>query len=153
MKTYVLTISETFPKTHKKSGMPTFFVQQINSLVKKHTIRGNYALWKKRFEKIQKGEACLSVRTWEGKPYNSKQIEVFNFKNTDGIGIQKLEFYEDKDGCATIKYPLINNRFEPNIQVIAENDGLSIVDFKEWFKDNDLSKPMVIIHFTHFRYS
>ncbi len=34
MKTYVLTISKTFPKTK--------FVVKINSLLKKHTTRGNF---------------------------------------------------------------------------------------------------------------
>lgn len=152
MTTYVLTVSEFFPKTHKKNGLPTHFIVNIHSLIKKHTIRGNYQLWKKRFEKIDKGEACLSVRYWEEKPYKSKQIEIFNFNNTDGIGIQKLEFHKDKDGVPALKYPLINNKFEPNIKSIAENDGLSLSDFKEWFKVYDLSQPMVIIHFTHFRY-
>jgi hypothetical protein len=153
MKTYVLTISNTFPKNHKKSGLPTNFIQKINSLSKLHTIRGNFLLWQKRFEKIEKGEACLSIRNWTGKPYNSKQVEVFNLKNTDGISLEKLEFYEDKNGVANLKYPLINNKFEPNIDIIAENDGLSLSDFKEWFKGYDLSQPMAIIHFTHFKYS
>lgn len=151
MKTYVLTISENFPKTHKKSGTPTFFIQQINSLVKKHTIRGNYPLWKKRFEQIEKGEACLSVRTWEGKPYNSKQKEVFNLKNTDGIGIQKLTFYD-----YFLDTGWITGQAEYSDQLLKEvaaNDGLSKQDFIDWFMGYDFSEPMAIIHFTHFRYS
>lgn len=59
MKTYVLTISNIFPKNHKKAGLETNFIVKINSLLKKHTIRGNFLLWQKRFEKIEKGEACL----------------------------------------------------------------------------------------------
>ena len=94
----------------------------------------------------------MSIRNWTGKPYNSKQVEVFNLKNTEGISLEKLEFYEDKDGVPALKYPLINNKFEPNIDIIAENDGLSLSDFKEWFKGYDLSQPMAIIHFTHFKY-
>jgi hypothetical protein len=153
MTTYVLTISQFFPKTHKKSGMPTGFLDAIAINIKKHTIRGNFELWQKRFEKIKKGEACLSIRNWTGKPYKSKQVEVFNFKNTDGISLEKLEFYEDKDGIPALKYPLINNKSEPNINALAENDGLSLTDFKEWFRGYDLSQPMAIIHFTDFRYN
>jgi hypothetical protein len=152
MITYVLTISEFFPKTHNKAGIPTGFINAISNKTKKHTIRGNFQLWQKRFEKIRQGKASLSVRYWVGKPYTSKQFEVFNFTNTDGIDIQKLEFYEDKDGVPALKYPLINNMFEPNINSVAENDGLSLADFKEWFKGYDLSEPMAIIHFTEFRY-
>ena len=35
---------------------------------------------------------------------------------------------------------------------LAKNDGLSLEEFKEWFKGYDLSQPMAIIHFTRFRY-
>lgn len=150
--TYVITVSEQFPKTHKKSGLPTGFINAIALKLKKHTIRGNYLLWRNRFDKINKGEACLSVRYWSGKPYRSKQIEAFVFDNTDGIGIEKLEFFDDGDGVSRLSYPLINNYAEPKIETLAENDGLEYKDFKEWFKGYDLSDPMVIIHFTNFRY-
>lgn len=72
MTTYVLTVSEFFPKTHNKAGLPTGFINAISNKTKLHTIRGNYDLWAKRFEKINKGEAVLSVRYWSGKPYNSR---------------------------------------------------------------------------------
>lgn len=94
----------------------------------------------------------MSVRYWSGKPYNSKQVESFIFENTDSIGIQKIEFHEDKDGVCSIKYPIIDNRAEPTIEKVATNDGLSLMDFKWWFKSYDLSEPMAIIHFTDFRY-
>jgi len=151
MKTYVLTISRDFPKTHKKAGYPTMFLALISALVKKHTIRGNYKLWKKRFKKIEKGEACLSIRFWEGKPYNSKQKEFLNLKNTDGIGIQKLTFQE-----CFLETGWIVGQAEYSDQLlscVAENDGLSKEDFIEWFKKYDFSEPMAIIHFTHFRYA
>jgi hypothetical protein len=153
MKTYVITISRFFPKTHKKAGNPTFFLERINSLVKLHTIRGNYPLWKKRIEEVSNGDAVLSVRYWTGKPYNSKQEEAFLFDKSCGVGVEKLEFFKDKDEVASIKYPLIDNIICPDINKIAERDGLSYEDFKEWFKKYDLSQPMAIIHFTHFRYS
>ena len=154
MKTYVITVSEFFPKTHNKSGLPTGFINSISNGSKKHTIRGNYELWKKRFDEIEKGNACLSVRYWIGKPYNSKQKEVFNFTNLDGIGIQALyfdfnrflePFISSEDSKDGIQSYLSTHK-------VAVNDGLTYPDFKEWFKNYDLNEPMAIIHFTNFRY-
>lgn len=152
MITYVLTVSEFFPKTHNKASLPTGFINAISKKWKKHTIRGNYVLWLKRFKKINEGKAVLSVRYWSGKPYRSQQIESFVFDKTDNIGLEKIEFDTDKDDVPCLKYPLINNNFQPSIYSVSENDGLSLQDFKEWFKNYDLNEPMAIIHFTSFRY-
>lgn len=152
MKTYVITVSQTFPKTHKRSGQKTGFPELILSKVKLHTIRQNYALWNKRIQEVQKGNAILSIRVWEGKPYNSKQREILQLDSSTGIGIQRIEFYEDKDNIPSWKYPLIDNYSEPAIETVAENDGLFYNDFREWFKKADFSEPMAIIHFTKFRY-
>ena len=147
MITYVLTISQKFPKTHIRSGGETNFYPLILRGKKKHTIRGNYELWAKRFEKIKAGKAILSIRIWEGKPYNSKQIELLTFDNTKGIGIEKILFDDYLYSC------LINNkRFSVGSEMIAENDGLTPNDFENWFRGYDFSKPMAIIHFTDFRY-
>lgn len=74
LKTYVITISKKFPGYHPRKGDPTYFSSGIVSRRKKHTIRGNYALWKKRFDEIAAGRAKLSLREWIGKPYCSKQF-------------------------------------------------------------------------------
>lgn len=147
MTTYVLTVSEFFPAKHIKAGMPTEFLDSIANTTKKHTIRGNYELWAKRFEKINKGEAILSVRYWAGKPYNSKQIEAFRFDNSNGIGIQKVKFDDYLYGCL-----IDGKRFSVDTEMIAENDGLNSRDFEDWFKDYDSLNEMAIIHFTPFRY-
>ena len=164
MKTYVLTVSRYFPATHKRKGEETFFVDKIRFMLggwnlsegkngkKIHTIRANYELWAKRIKEVQEGKAILSIRYWSGKPYNSKQVEIWQLDQHSGCGVQKLEFYKDKDEVPSIKYPLISNLSEPDINSIAKNDGLSLEDFKEWFKSYDLSEPMAIIHFTSFRY-
>lgn len=145
MKKYVLTVSKNFPQTHADSGNKTEFQFKILSAIKKHTLRGNYELWEKRFEKIEKGEACLVVREWSGKPYRSKQVDLFTFtKENDGIGLQKIEwtnigiFIDDFDSELTIKE-------------VAENDGLSREQFIEWFKGYPIG-PMAVIHFGKFRY-
>ena len=166
VKTYVLTVSRTFPKYHKRAGQDTLFVEKIacalfcngdcdecNFKQKKiHTIRANYDLWAKRIEQVQNGEAIISLRYWSGKPYNTKQIEFCQLDKDSSVGVQKLEFYTDRDEVPRLKSPLINNFSEPEIETIAHNDGLSYEDFKELFKIYDISEPMAIIQFTDFRY-
>jgi hypothetical protein len=143
MKTFVLTISMTFPSTHPKKGKPTNFKEKIYSKEKIHTLRANYALWLKRITKIQNGEAFLSIRQWTGKPYYSQQKELFKLGKHD-VGIQKLE-NPDNFLFAPIEGKLVD------WGKIAENDGLSFEDFCEWFKVRS-SEPMAIIHFSDFRY-
>ena len=171
VKTYVLTVSRYFPKTHKRAGEPTCFVEKILSeqiacgLISKnevekyepfsmfvfntdtskiHTVRANYPLWKKRIEQVQKGDAILSIRYWSGKPYNSKQIEFCQFDKNSGVGIQKLD-----DPTNFVFAPV--NGIPINWDEVAKNDGLSFDDFCDWFKVRK-SEPMAIIHFTHYRY-
>lgn len=155
MTTYYIMISQTFPKTHNRHGQKTGFVKSISDKIKLHTIRGNYAFWEKRFEKIKKGEAYLSVRVWKGEPYKSNHVEVFRYNNTDEIGIEKLTFKEKimtPFECIIKQDRSIYTPNETTLDELAKNDGLSLPDFKEWFKKCDLNKPMAIIHFTEFRY-
>lgn len=172
MKTYVLTLSKTFLKWHPRAGEPTYFkekFEQAQAITKAgkfpcglpypdfidpkyHTIRANYPFWKKRFDEIERGEACLSIRQWSGKPYCSKMIEIARLTKEDGIGIQKLEFLEFdpafKDGIWISGKTFSQSHKE----CLAENDGLSYKDWQDWFRNYDLSKPLAIIHFTKFRY-
>ena len=162
MKTYVLTVSRNFPKTHKRAGEPTRFKEQLtNGLAqlngedcKIHTIRSNYPLWAKRISEIKDGKAILSIRYWSGKPYNSKQVEICQLDKDSGVGIQELclkpkSILED----SVELFYIDNNFYNPlNLGFLSRNDGLSYEDFKEWFKSYDLSQPMAIIHFTRFRY-
>ena len=143
MKTYVITIAKTFPKTHPKAGELTRFKQAIESQSKLHTIRLDYELWEKRFKKIDAGLACLSVREWTDRPYKSPQIELFNFITTDGIGLQKME-------QKNVALFLINNN-NVELSELANRDGLTLRDFINWFK-LPLEEPGAIIHFTKFRY-
>ena len=101
MKTYVLTLSQKFPVTHSKAGLPTLFKHKLMAALNKdgewnnpklHTIRANYPLWRERFNQIARGEACLSVRQWTGKPYCSKQVEIARLTAEDGIGVERLVF-------------------------------------------------------------
>jgi hypothetical protein len=175
MKTYVLIVSRQFPKTHKRAGEQTFFVEKIYSAFKSlvpcehcfrsssckiiggkncmvdamefvhklHTIRANYELWKKREKEINEGKAILSIRYWSEKPYRSKQVEICQLTK---IGVQELEltYYG--------KWRIDNIFSDYTMEDFSKNDGLSLDDFLEWFKNYDFSKSMAIIQFTDFRY-
>jgi hypothetical protein len=174
-KTYVITVSRTFPKTHARAGENTYFVQKIRNALhdykessvdcydengnetcvlirerKIHTIRGNYELWEKRMAEVQKGNAVISLRYWSGKPYNSKQVEICQLDKGSGCGVQELSFLNSNFSDPIV----LQSKHNPHLtrDMLAINDGLSLDDFKEWFKGYDLSKPMAIIHFTNFRY-
>ena len=155
-------ILQTFPAKHPRKGEPTNFDTQLLNAVwsahnmsigfqqvgmKLHTIRTNYALWSKRFEQIEAGKACLSIRYWTGKPYHSKQTEICKLTKEDGIGLQMLEFY---NGC--LQQPILSSGMTIRANSLAQNDGLSFESWQDWFRNCDLSKPLAIIHFTKFRY-
>ena len=168
MKTYVITLSKRFPTGHNRAGDLTFFLEALSNALhnaeatltvddaddtsiqiyerKIHTIRANYPFWAKRIAEVERGEACLSIRQWTGKPYRSKQVEIARLTKEDGVGIQRLEFVNGKLGL-----PRIGIVYQRKNE-IALNDGLSFEDWENWFKNYDLAQPMAIIHFTKFRY-
>ncbi len=146
MKTYVITISKSFPAYHPRKGQDTDFLSRILNTSKKHTIRENYAWWKNRLDEVNKGNAVLSLRQWTGKPYNSKQKE---FAELTSVTYQEFEFKHD-DECMA---PYIDGK-QVNVDDfidVCENDGLGKTDFLAWFK---YPKPFkgILIHFTYLRY-
>ena len=177
IKRYRLGVSRTFLKKHPRKGQPTCFVEKIQLAMcklvqlpgdllidlepKLHTCRVNYPLWEKRMKAVQAGEAVIELFYWEGKPYRSKQIVFATLDKDSGCGVQELNFMisykPDGNGMEyTINTPCLhyrNHAFDYlDLEEIAKNDGLSLYDFKSWFKGYDLSQPMAIIHFTNFRY-
>lgn len=145
MKTYVLTLSKSFPRTHARAGEPTEFREKFLKKEKIHTIRTNYSLWKKRIKEVQEGNAVLSVRQWEGRSYYSKQVEIARLTAEDGVGIQKLELTND-----LVEGIIGDHRY--SYVSVAKNDGLDPSDWLYLFSCHELSKPLAIIHFTKFRY-
>lgn len=156
MKTYVITLSRHFLANHKRAGEETHFKEKFTlgqgltdydtpSMAKLHTIRANYPLWEKRIKEVQEGNAVLSVRQWTGKPYRSKQIEIARLTAANGVGIQKLEIFD------LMRPAKVDGRLV-DLMDLANNDGLSFSDWYHWFRLADVIKPMVIIHFTKFRY-
>lgn len=161
MDTYVITLSQVFPVTHIRKGEPTGFKDKFLNAIKAvpeewwklHTIRANYELWKKRFEKIERGEACLCIRQWSGKPYRSKQVEIARLTREDGIGLQELRIVNEKYKGRGIMLGYVDGEQKNDFfHTLSKNDGLSFNDWFEWFKGYDFNKPLAIIHFTKFRY-
>lgn len=176
MKTYVLTLSQRFPAKHPKAGHKTYFKTKLvkagiipfdyheytivpdGPQYKFHTIRANYPLWKKRFEQINRGEACLSIRQWTGKPYASKQVEIARLTIEDGIGLQQIKYGETQTRLRTYRNWFVTQA-NGLLRVLSErevanHDGLSEADWVEWFNNPayDKREYFAIIHFTKFRY-
>ncbi|MDE7441657.1 MAG: hypothetical protein K2M69_05790 [Muribaculaceae bacterium] len=154
MKKYILTLSKTFPKSHKRSGELTGFESALLNALndadstgqrKLHTIRANYELWEHRFAEINSGKAVLSIREWTGSPYRSKQREIIALGKDDGIGLQALYLTD-------LMRPGKIEGNEIRLPLIAMFDGLSFNDWFYWFSRYDISKPLAVIHFTKFRY-
>lgn len=157
-------LSERFPATHPLHGEPTDFKHKFIRAIacrrmssedlKLHTIRANPWLWVRRFEQINAGKACLSVRMWSGKPYASKQVELWRLTKADGIGMQVLYLPSGQDGsfCYVLNgiHSLETKAVDP--EMVANHDGLSLKDWQSWFQGNNTSEPLAIIHFTNFRY-
>ena len=158
MKTYVLTLSKFFPYNDVRKGERTLFEKAIKEwqvfkgesfypYPKIHTIRSNYELWHERFQEIEKGNAQLSIRQWSGIPYRSKQEIICNLTKADGIGLQKLEVR----GFLITQPMYVDGRCIDS-RDLARNDGLSELDWMNWFNEYDLQQPLAVIHFTDFRY-
>lgn len=175
MITYQLMIAESFPKWHSRAGEPTYFVDKIQnaevqitnpfwgahllpeSEVKKklHTFREDYAKWRKRFDKIERGEACLSVRVWAGVPYRSDQRVICNLGKNDGIGLQLLQFHEPGKTFTWVGEPHVDGK-RVGVAQFANNDGLTVEDWIRWLLEapkSDLTQDFALIQLTDFRYN
>ena len=162
IKRYRLGVSRNFPTTHPRKGEPTQFEAKIQFALhnnkfwqKLHTIRANYPLWEKRMKEVKAGRAVIELFYWENKPYRSKQVVFAVLDKDSGCGVQELDmsiFLSHSMGFVNFKELTFSGSKEFDIKTLAKNDGLSLDDFKAWFKKYDLSQPMAIIHFTSFRY-
>ena len=142
MKTHVITVAKRFPTTHPKSGVLTKFDESITNRTKIHTIRKNVPFWASRIQDVQDGKAVLSIREWKAKPYSSKQNHLFQRTASDGVGFELA--YKTPEGI------VVNGKYYT--KKVARNDGLSMNDFVDWFEEVDFYEPLIIIHFTEFRY-
>lgn len=120
-----------------------------NMEIKKHTIRANYDLWEKRFQKIDKGEAQLSIRVWSGLPYRSKQVIIENLTKKDGIALTRAR------KCIITNNILIQTlsvEVKVKADIVAKNDGLNHEDFEHWFDHIEPLKDLAFIYFGRWRY-
>lgn len=144
MKKHIVIISTQFPCTHPAKGEKTKFLELIECGKKIHTIRANYELWKKRIDEVNRGEAVLQLKYWTGKPYHTPQALFKELKQGE-VGIQKLQ-------VAVRSYFIDGLASWLTTEKLANNDGLSHLDFTDWFQNSDFAKPAALIHFTNFRY-
>jgi hypothetical protein len=106
-------------RNHPRYGEPTFFETYIFNGKKKHTIRAG--------NRIKQGE-MVSLRTWTGVPYKSKQRE---FKQVVAEKIFRIDIYETMEIYIDGKF--FCNYGSELICDLARNDGLEEIDFKCWF--------------------
>lgn len=152
----VITFSRRFPAQHSRKGQPTQFVDKFlrstgledlddkmfhecDKLVcgehdlgllpemielvdpKHHTIRKG-SRWKK-------GD-LFSPRVWSEGAYHSPQIKI----GPDMFVVNVWPIYIDlSTSTIVINGKVAENVFEM-VEKLAKNDGLSVEDFKEWFK-------------------
>jgi hypothetical protein len=173
-KVYVLMISRVFPATHPRRGEDTYFREKIlagqgfgptdfqgdtwpakeTDEKKITTLRENYDHWARRAEKINRGEAVLSLRQWTGSPYNYKRdgSKPIEFLRLEKIQVQRVavgHFPIEYKGHGTNFIAVSIDEKMVSIDEVAKNDGLTVDDFCKWFKKDMVG---VIIHFTDFKY-
>lgn len=141
----VITFSRYFPAYHPNKGQPTYFVEKIfNGLVRlKMPIQStglNYDCELSNDEKyhtIRSGNRWkvgekFSPRVWSGKPYNSPMVTI-----APDIEIKKIWTFEIrhyKKQCLVLIDDITIENHPTFLQTIARNDGLSFVDFLQWFQ-------------------
>lgn len=178
----VVTLSKHFGPKHPRKGQETGFIAKVADGRKVHTCRSNYGYWRAKIEKITTTGGVLSIRQWSAKPYRSPQ-EVITEIPASIVGVQKLELRREK--CVVNHYaeeqqekPIVSISYYDytaevdgcpvSLDILAENDGLTVDDFKAWFKPvfddaekkypelaglaSALTLDFAIIHFTKRRY-
>lgn len=151
LKIYQLGISKTYLQGHPKAGQPTNFRLKIEQAMlecmytdsghllykgsgsgKIHTCRPNYEYWKRIEEKVNSGQGILSLRQWEGKPYNSKRPEFMCLTKmrVDHLVITTKGFGK---GSAAVTVHINGKDCTSNLELLAMNDGLENgLDLIQW---------------------
>ena len=179
----VVTLGKYFGPKHPRKGQETGFIAKVADGRKVHTCRSNYGYWRAKIEKITATGGVLSVRQWSAKPYRSPQ-EVITEIPAGIVGVQRLALrrerrvinhyaeaqLDDKPIISVVYYDYeaeVDGHPVP-LEILAENDRLTVDDFKAWFKPvfdaaekkyhelaglaSALTLDFAIIHFTKRRY-
>jgi hypothetical protein len=119
-----------------------------------HTLRKNYLFWKRRITNA--GEK--SIRYWNDKPRRSPQVIIKNITNytpSGKYGVQEVcKINDGKSFYSPFSFYLVEGheqKMHLDLSVLAKNDGLTLQEFIDWFKDYPEGQ-MALIHFTSFRY-
>lgn len=93
---------------------------------KHHTIRANSKKGQKHFET---GEE-IQLAVWSGKPYASPQIKI-----CPPLKVKCYDFEVFHNTMPQgIEWPLLVDGYDTDIEQVSKNDGLTVEDFKSWFK-------------------
>lgn len=180
-------LSKTFFPQHPKAGEPTGFAEKVKKGTKRHTCRCNYDYWKDRIARLQERNGVLSLRQWSGKPYEKgSHTETVLDVPASIVEVQELIMTRSKEEVkiyteqspkpyaetAVYDYEASIDGTPYPVELIAQNDGLTVEDFKAWFnpvfddyakkvrltKDDEEIEPseitlkFAVIQFTTFRY-
>lgn len=177
MKTYVITLSQQFPKGHRRHGEPTYFREQFQNTILddagvsacdccKYETRdcevcGYKAVnFRKKIHTIR-----ANYPLWEQRFAEIERGDAcLSVRQWTGMPYRSKQV---EIGCLTARDGIGIQEFSLEqirrliskgmlsvgwISDVARNDGLDYEDWQNWFKSYDESQPMAIIHFTKFRY-
>lgn len=148
----VIMFSRLFPTTHSRRGEPTRFIEKVMLGDKIHTIRRQYDRWKYLAEKTNEKRYEISLCQWAATPRRSQHKQIALLKSQIGVQHISMEYDPETDKIMAI----VDGTKNIDPAIIAENEGLTLPEFKEWFfgknqKDYSVYKG-AIIHMTDFRY-
>ena len=157
----IRTLSQRFQKGHIRNGEPTYFVEKVlNSLLidcyseeylemlvklnpgkDKEMILSFYLSigWEKEYEEKHhtiraghhfKTDEEIQLAVWSGKPYASPQIKI-----CPPLKVKCYDFEVFHNTMPQgIEWPLLVDGYDTDIEQVSKNDGLTVEDFKSWFK-------------------
>ena len=143
--------SRLFPTTHTRRGEPTKFIEKVMLGEKIHTIRRQYDRWKHLADKCTDERCDIALCQWRATPRRSNHVQVGLLSSRIGVQRISMQYFPETDSIiATVD----GQDIDPKI--IAENEGLSFDEFKEWFFGRNRNEHDeyngCIIHLTDFRY-
>lgn len=144
----VITFSKTFPVYHPEKGNQTKFLEkiwsgllQIDRELYVDYLTGEarpdymshysaYEIFEPKYHTIRSGKRFkvgdqFSPRMWSAKPYASKQLII-----APSLTIKKTWSFEIKEHEVFLDGSRISGM---DVSIIAQNDGLSFVNFMQWF--------------------
>lgn len=143
----VTMFSTTFPSYHPRKGQPTYFIEKMwAGLMRVDSfwwgqflppyMQGKYRDFAPKYHTIRPGHRykkgdAMDARIWMDKPYRSKQRSPFEslieISNTWDFDIINGDY--SLNGC--YQYALTGEGFD--LTKLANNDGLNLSDFDDWF--------------------